>query len=403
MSSDMKSKTNINRKLFTIHSWLGLVLGIIYCLISIGGASIVFYGELNEFLYGDNIRIEKTGEKKLSYDQLYQIARKEYPNSMFINIAYDPNYPENAYSITGMEEQHMNLFENGRFHNDYVNPYTGEIIFRTDSSFTGNILVWLDSLHASLRLGTGGAVIVGVMSVMVVLSLITGLIFYRKFIFKVLLFRVKVKFKNWRTASSDLHRVIGTWALIVNLLIFGSGFYMYYALFTPSWWKENWPPKHAEVVVPKIAVSLDSLVEKSKALIPEMIPSSISIMHDTSELISVYGMTNQKLYLDADNYGFVEFKSDGTVKESYHKQWADFTGVEKFDNINFTLLHTGWALGLTGKILWTFFGFAPAILSITGFALWWRKKKFFQRKSKSPSTQRGPQETKVAPASKSIL
>ncbi|NOS54825.1 MAG: PepSY domain-containing protein [Cyclobacteriaceae bacterium] len=375
----MKTKRNINRKLFAIHSWLGLLLGVIFLLISIGGASIVFYQELHQFLYGDRIRITNNDGTKLSYNQLYDIAKKEYPDSPFIGINSDPKHPENAYSIVGLDEQPMNLFENGRYHNDYIDPYSGKIIFRTDGSFSGNIIAWLDSLHASLRLGTGGAFIVGLMSIAVLLSLITGLIFYRKFIFKVLFFQVKIKFKNWRTASSDLHRVIGTWSLIVNIFIFGSGFYMYYVLFTPSWWKENWPPKHMQTVSPKIEVSLDSLLAKSKVLVPGMIPSSIGVMHDTTEVITISGLTDQKLFWDVDNYASVSFKIDGTFKEKYDKAWTDLKATEKFDNINFSLLHTGWALGLAGKILWTIFGFAPAILSITGFALWWRKKKFFQK------------------------
>lgn len=371
-------KLHLNRKLFAIHSWLGLVLGIIYLLISVGGASIVFYPELNQLLYGDNIKIEKQEGKKLSYDEMYAIAKKEYPNSSFISLGYDPMHPENAPSISGEEPGKKSWFKyGGMYHSDYINPYSGKIIFRTDNTGTGNILGWLNDLHVSLQLGPAGGITVAFMSVAVLLSLITGLIFYRKSILKVFLFKVKIKFKNWRTGSSDLHRVIGTWALLFNLLIFGSGCYMYYTLLLPSGWKDmskyvNDPP--AKVIDPTLTVSLDSLVLKANQLIDEMEPSTIVVMRDTSEVINIYGMTKDKLFLASDNYASVSFKLNGELKEKSYKKWDDLTGMEKFDNLNFNLFHTGWAFGLIGKILWTVFGFAPAFLSLTGFLLWLRKR-----------------------------
>jgi len=368
--------------LFTIHSWLGLFLGIIYLIISVSGAGIVFMREINQFLYGDKIKAGQQHGKKISYDELLAMAQKEYPNSMFLWTGYDPEHPENCPAIFGNDNLPSGLFVNRGWHNDYVDPDTGKIVFRTSSSGTGNIMGWLDSLHASLRLGVGGSFIVTIISLAVMLSLLTGLIFYRKHIVDVLLFRIKIKFKNWRTASSDLHRVIGTWALLFNVLIFFSGFYMYYMLLTPSWWKENWPPR-PEVIVSTKRVSSDSLVLAAKQMIPDMQVNFVSVTRDTSQLITIGGTTKEKLFLDADNYASVVFKTDGTFQEKTAVKWEDMTGWEKYDNLNWFVFHTGWAFGYIGKVLWTVFGFAPAILSISGFVLWWRKKKFFPEKRRT--------------------
>lgn len=368
-------KIHINRKLFRLHAWLGLFLGILYFLISVGGASIVFYPELNQLLYGNKIKVVPENKPLLTYDELYRKALKDYPQSMYISISHDLAYPGNAYSLVTGDPSTTALFENGTARIDYVNPYNGNVVFKANSGGSGDILGILNSLHVALYLGTGGAFIVALMSVAVLISLITGFIFYRKNIIRVLTFKAKVKFKNWRTASSDLHRVIGTWAFFFNILIFGSGLYMEYVLLTPGWWKENWPPVMQKTVTTPPDISIQALIDTAVKKIPDMQISAITVIKDTSETISISGLSRQKLFLDIDNYQSVDFKFNGEIKTIYNKKWSDLSGLEKFQNINFYIFHTGWAFGIPGKIIWTIMGFAPAILSITGFLLWWRRKK----------------------------
>ena len=208
------------------------------------------------------------------------------------------------------------------------------------------------------------------------LSLVTGFMIYRKSILKVLLFRIKIKFKNWRTVSSDLHRVVGTWALIINIFIFFSGCILYKNYFITAWWKEYTKPKTAAssdkliLTLPPETTSLDSIAVQAKKLIPEMELETIAIACDSSKIITAVGITNEKLLGDFDNYAMINFNHDGTFKDKSYKKWEDLNTSEKFDNVNFGLLHTGWALGVTGKIIWTIMGFTPAFF-ITGFLLWW--------------------------------
>ena len=43
-------------------------------------------------------------------------------------------------------------------------------------------------------------------------------------------------------------------------------------------------------------------------------------------------------------------------------------------------LHSGEALGLAGRIAWTVFGVAPALLFVTGTWLWWKRRRVAKRK-----------------------
>lgn len=376
-------KIRLNRKLFAIHSWLGLFLGIIYLVISIGGASIVFYSELNQTLYRDKINIEEQTGEKLSYDEIYAIASKLHPDAMYVSIGSDPHYPRNAWTIYSSLSNPSRLFDNGTGFIDYINPYNGQIVFSANAAGKGDLVGLLNSLHVQLCLGTGGAVIVTIVSIAVLLSIITGFVFYRKNILKVLSFRIKIKFRNWRMASSDLHRVIGTWAFFINLFIFGSGLYMEYVLLTPAWWKENWPPVNTTRHVPASMPSIDKLIVNAKQLVPEISPNNAYISYDTAQSITVSGPAKEKLFLDVDNYIYIVYNFNGELREKNYKQWNSMTTREKYDNVNFNIFHTGWAFGITGKIIWTIMGFAPAFLSLSGFVLWWRKQCSKNKRKKS--------------------
>lgn len=380
---ETKNSFGLNKKLFKIHSWTGLFIGIFYTIIAISGASIVFMEELDELIYGNDKRIEiPVNGKKLSYDQLFKIAQKEYPDANGYYLYPNEKHADYAITMVAGQPTENGWFGNGLANIDYMNPYTGEIVYRTNTNGYHNILGFLDSMHTSLRLGSGGVVIVAVACVAILLSLITGFIIYRKFIWKALTFRIKIKFKNWRTASSDLHRVIGTWALLVNLFIFGTGMYMFYPVFTPTWWADTSKmanEKPAPVIKPQITVSIDSLFADSKKRIPEMNPLYFGVSCDTSRSISISGNTTDKLFLNMDNSASITYKWDGTFKEKSYTKWRELTSMEKFDNFFFTGLHTGWAYGTTGKIIWTIGGFTPAFLSITGFMLWWRRGRKSQK------------------------
>ena len=370
-----KNKFKLNRKLFTIHSWCGLLLGIFYFIIAISGASIVFMEELNNVIYGDDIKIEIPADsEKLSYNQLLDAAKQQYPNATFISLSEDPKHPDHAWGMYAGAST-SGWFDNGFYNLDYINPYTGKIVFKANSNGYHNVLAFLDSMHVSLRLGAGGTVIVGIACLAILISLITGFIIYRKSVLKVLTFKTRIKFRNWRTATSDLHRVIGTWALLINFCIFGTGLYMYYPVFTPQLWKDVSKSFNTPVVHPDFDVSLDSLFTQSTQIFPAMIPTGFSVACDTSRSIFIFGTTKEKLFLNQDNFATVTYDWAGKVKDKMYKTWKEMGAKEKFDNTYFTALHTGWAYGTTGKIIWTIFGFAPAFLSITGFMLWWRRKR----------------------------
>ena len=372
----------LNRKLFAIHSWLGLFIGLFYLLIAISGAISVFRFELNSLIYGSKMDFKNPeSQKRVPYDTIFSMARREFPDMPYYVCGFDNVFKNRPAYYSAVMHIEPDLFSTSmQYHVNYLNPYTAENLLQTDSKGRNNVIDWLMGFHYSFALGEGGEFFAVIVDFALLVSILTGFIFYRKYVIKVLLFRVKIRFSNWRLASSGLHRVIGTWALLFNLLIFSSGLYIQKKFFISNWWSKYGETskgngKHVHPIhYPKSTVSLDSLATVACQMAPEMQFQGFAIECSYTGSITAFGASRDKMFLQYDNFAQVRFDSTGKSIGVDYEPWETYKMGEKFDNINFGLLHTGWALGTTGKIIWCVMGLTPAFLSITGFLLWLRKK-----------------------------
>lgn len=377
------NKINLNRKLFAIHSWLGFVLGIFFLLISISGAISVFRFELNSLIYGHKMDFKvEENRKKISYDTIFSIAKKDFPAMPYYVCGFDKVYKKKPAFFSGVKHVEPQLFTTSmQYSVNNLNPYTGEHILEANSNGKNNVIDWIMGFHYSFAFGEGGELFVALLDLALLASLITGIVFYRKHIIKVLTFKEKIKFSNWRLASSGLHRVVGVWALLFNLLIFISGLYIQKKFFVEKWWDKYTPTaNHAnhskmKIQYPLPNVSLDSLRAIAVKKIPSMKFDIISINTGEGGGITAIGSAQESIFFAYGNFALVNFDSAGKYTGIVYTPWEKLSASEKFDNINLSAFHTGWAFGTVGRIIWCVMGFTPAFLSLTGFMLWWRKRK----------------------------
>jgi hypothetical protein len=196
---------------------------------------------------------------------------------------------------------------------------------------------------------------------------------YRKYIVRVLLFRVPIKFKNWRTASSDLHRVIGVWCIVFNILIFYSGLEMNWPGFDPDLWQ----PYEPEQKLTKPLASLDSMLDQAYAEIPGFYIRYFYIPFTEGAQVTASGdipETPLIIMRGASRISFDAYSGEKTEVYDINKQ--SFGTKVSASTYSF---HVGSFAGHFSRILYIFVGLSPGVLSVTGFFLWWRRKKFIKR------------------------
>jgi len=361
-------KINLTRVLvFSIHSWMGLITGVFLLLLGISGSGLVFLKEIDQAVHSSLLTVKPVG-KRLPLDSFYLKITRSHPQIKGIAWLNPDAAPEKAYEFR--------LYQNDGKISTYdlgmvsMNPYTGAVIRAGNlKDFNTGFMHWLIQFHWSFQLGLPGLLMATVFGITMIISMITGLIIYRKYIWKVLTFRTGIKWKNQNTIASGLHRVVGVWALTFNLIIFFTGFWMNRFAFDQTYWQKQTIACPANTLAKQ---SLERLLNKACAEMPGLIPLSVYLPAQPGSDFRVSGTLKDQNPL---------FQGGNSV--SFDPDSGELTAVKKFSEkslwdkteTTFFPLHTGNFGGIPVKILYVLIGLLPGLLSITGFMLWWRKKK----------------------------
>ncbi|MFN8349749.1 MAG: PepSY-associated TM helix domain-containing protein [Spirosomataceae bacterium] len=357
----------LSRVLFRVHSWFGLVTGIFLLMLGLSGSLLVFMEELDSFLYHNTLTVKPAGVP-LPLDSLYRIITTHHPNLDGIAWLNPEASPEESHHFRlYMNDARLISYDLGAVN---LNQYTGDVLRqgRGDDLEVGWI-EWLFQFHFSFHLGMPGAALTAIFGLTMLISILTGMVVYRKFIWKVLTFRVGINRKNWRTISSDLHRIIGVWALVFNAVIFFTGFWLNLFAFEKKTWVNEMVPTPANTLA---KVSLQNLYRQALQKAPDFTPNYVYLPTQPHRKFSVRGRYNDENPLFSGRNAIV-----------FDAYTGKFEGITRYSNLSvwkkteatFRPLHVGNYGGLFVKILYVIIGLTPGLLSVTGFLLWWRRKR----------------------------
>jgi len=362
------------KALLNLHACSGLFAGIFILALSLSGALLVFRDSVDVF-QKPQVFINKTDQKILSVDSCYKILQNNYPhavissceipgniNQAFLFVIYDSSYR--------WGKKAMQLF---------LHPQTGAVLKKRGGSedIKNNFMAWLSTFHSSFHSGKAGEWLLGFLAIVFVLSLITGIVLYRKNIAAVLLFSKPVWKKN------NLHQVVGTWALIFNVMIGLTGFWMQRYVFkkefyTVSTWVSSFKPS------PGLFFNFDSVYNTLRTVHPDFTAHVIYFAQSKNGNTAVYGSNSTNAFIHSKKFADVIFldSTGALVKTRFINEIA---AGDRYDIIN-SQLHMGKYGGIGVKIIYCLFGFSAAVLSISGFLLWVRRKKKNSREEEKPAS-----------------
>lgn len=361
---------HLTRRLFSLHSWFGLFTGVFLLLLGLSGSLLVFREEIDRLANRQLLTVQHTAQtaKPLPLMVFYRSITDRYPNLDGIawlnpEAALDEAYDFRLY----LNDARLFTYDLGLIS---FNPYTGEILREGKSSeFTPSLIEWLLQFHFSFQLGMPGAALTATLGLTMLVSLLTGLIVYRKSVWKVLTFRVRLNRKNWRTLSSDLHRIVGVWALLMNAIIFFTGFWMNLFAFEPATWHTEMIPTKPNTLA---SISLDTLYYNALGQMPDLLPTYVYLPTQPERAFRVTGpVRGQWAVFGGGNLVSIDAQTGNVKKVSRLSLQGTWDKLEA----TFFPLHVGNYGGLPVKILYVLIGLAPSLLSITGFLLWWRRKR----------------------------
>lgn len=363
----MKKVNSTTKIAFSVHSWLGLISGVFLLMLGLSGSALVFLKEIDHVLNADLLTVQPK-EKRQSLDSIYRKIGFDHPNLAGIGWLNADAAPNDAYEFRLYQNDgKLTTYDLGMIS---INPYTGETLREGNlKDMNTGFLQWLIQFHWSFQLGIPGLLLATIFGITMLFSTITGFIIYRKYVWKVLIFQVGIKWDNWRTISSGLHRIVGVWAMVFNVVIFFTGFWMNKFSMDRSYWQKQIVSAPANTFAVQ---SIDEMLVTARKSMPDLIIQNVYLPTQPEKDFRISGPVKHQLALFYKGNTVSVDPSTGVIKSverlSTRSLW------EKIE-ATFFALHVGSFGGMAIKILYVIVGLSPGLLSITGALLWWRKVK----------------------------
>lgn len=340
--------------LTTVHAIAGLLAGIFILLLSVSGSILVFKDEVDA-LQKPLVKTWQTGN---AIDSSFKTLQSKYPKAEITSCNLSSyNHPISFFIYDS-------LFNNAKTPQEiFIHPSTNQIIGERSSN---HFISWLSKFHNSFHAGKTGEWLLGVFAIVFVISLLTGIIIYRKNIAAVLSFN-----KTFFTRN-NLHQLIGVYALLFNLLMAVTGFWMQRYVFKKEFYAaDTWVKKLKSS--PPLSFNVDSALAKAKTQHPNFTPYVIYFAQSAESKTAVYGSNNTNGFIHSKKFAdVIALDSSGAIAKT--RFINENTTADYYDIVN-SQVHMGRYGGWFVKLLYGLFGITGAVLSITGFLLWIKRKR----------------------------
>jgi uncharacterized iron-regulated membrane protein len=181
----------------------------------------------------------------------------------------------------------------------------------------------------------------------------------------------------------DLHNVFGfyaSWILIFTIL---TGLYWSYEWTSKAtYWAltggETKPaaaqPKSKKIPLGDSSVNvLDRIFAKMTAAYPDAKGFQVNIPQNDAAAVLVRAYPDKGTFYKSDNIYFDQYSAE-EIPVKFLGRYADANAGEKAIRMNYDI-HVGAIAGLPGRILMFFVSLIAASLPVTGFYIWWGKRK----------------------------
>lgn len=381
---------------FALHGWASLPIWAFLTFICLTGTIAVVSEEIT-WLARPEMRANNpgTGQPPLDWTSLAAKVEAAHPEARVTGIIRSAPYiAPGIHTVIGEERV---IFR--------VNRWTGEIQGR-DPQFS--LRQFLRATHGWLLVTSNdpvnwGWIAVSAMSLPLIVSLVTGILIYKKFWRAYLKPRLRVT-KGWRTFWGDFHRFAGIWSIPFIAIIAVTGLWF---LVSDVLWAFDislYSPSGAPDLLARDAVPMTDNGMAPAMLNAQALASAISGHNPDYYISAVWLPDNPFGYARVNGFGWLPLVSESYLVDPYTGAIADHTGTATrsvMDTILLSLrpLHVGDFLGLGLKLIYVFFGALLTMMAVSGLVLWLKRTtKATAAVIRTPRVPRPPRANVQTPA-----
>jgi uncharacterized iron-regulated membrane protein len=358
------------RAWFEIHKWTSLICTVFLLLLCITGLPLIFHEEIDHLTGKEAEAPEMAADTpKMSLDSIAEIGLKQYPGDVVRYMFWQEEHPHVV--LISMADSINAPVDVAHFAS--LDERTGQVL--QQPRFDEGFMYVIYKLHVDMFAGIAGKLFLGLMGLLFVASIISGIMLYGPIMKKFDFGMVRTE-KSRRLKWLDLHNMLGVvtlvWALVVGL----TGVINTTSEIVLGLWQQGQlmemvaPYKNAEPLKGKLS-SIDEAVQVAVEKAPDMNPSVLafpgtifSSQHHYAVFMRGTTPVTSKLIKPA----LIDAKT-GSLTDMRDMPW--------YVNMLFISqpLHFGDYGGLPLKIIWTFFDIVTIVILISGLYLWFARRK----------------------------
>ncbi|HLP25196.1 MAG TPA: PepSY-associated TM helix domain-containing protein, partial [Acidobacteriota bacterium] len=348
--------------------WLGLVAGLGLLVIGLSGSLLVFHEELETLFNRELVHVTPTLAGRLPLDTLLAHAQQQLPDHEI--TGWLPQYEVPAMADV--------LYVIRRGDTEWLvatlDPYTGRLL-ASPRLGTTTLTGWLLDLHYAFFADHAGLLIVGVFGLLLLALGVTGVWLYREFWKNFLTFRWR---RGTRILFSDAHKFVGITSVAFNLVLGFTGAYWNFTHVIGEWIMGEHEQKKIEQRLYPPTLSLDALHRDAAQRLPGFRGNFISLPSaQAAASVTLWGAVEPRTWLTSPYGSTIAYDA----RTSVHQATNDLRVAGAWARIvdSFRPLHFGDFGGLPVKILWALGGLTPGALAVSGFAIWWLRRRAANR------------------------
>jgi uncharacterized iron-regulated membrane protein len=341
-----------------VHLLLALTVGLFAALSGLTGSVLVFHPELDRILNAE-LRSVEPRDARPQLDAAIAAVRGHFPDEpiQFARLARAPGETYEFWIGAGLRRV-------------YVDPYTTRILgWRSEHP---GVIGFIENLHEHLLSGVTGQTILGVVGLVLLVVLGTGLYLWWPGLRKLAgAFRLR-RGAPWIKVNYDLHRLIGIVSFLLLFLSALTGAALIFhrvsagLLIATLGGTPPPAPPVIESATPGPILSAAVLVERAHAALPDATPTWIQPPASPKAPFLVRLRFDSNPHPNGTTYVAVH-PHTGEILALHSHRAAGFG--QKAADLRYPL-HTGEALGLAGRIAMAAAGLAPTALLVTGLSFW---------------------------------
>jgi uncharacterized iron-regulated membrane protein len=356
------------------HLWLGMSSGLLVFVIAVTGCIYAFQAEISDALQEHRFAavqdrpvlapsfLKKIGEETLPGKHMHAVLYAK-PGRAAQVIYYNAD-PEYYYIV-------------------YLNPYTGEVLKVSDENATffrfildGHFYLWLP--HEI------GQPVVASATLVFVVMLLSGLVLWWPRNRKAVKQRLTVKTEaRWRRKNYDLHNVLGFYSMSIALILGMTGLVFGFQWFARGVHTVAGGERSMLFVEPTSDTlqtytgekpAGDVLYKRMRDENPTAQVLEVHIPTTTGSPIEIAINPDDETYWQTDYRYFDQYTLKELPVDHIYGKLSDNSAGDKLIRMNYDI-HTGAVIGLPGKILAFCASLIVASLPVTGFYIWYGRRK----------------------------